>query len=433
MSRYRDPTSEQYTLGCFLVEPSLLDETRLTESHFGDALNRNLFSVLKEMRQDGKHIDITTIAQLPKGQQSKFGGLEYVNELISAIPTISAFETYEKGVIQESKMRQAKNIANKFLFHSANPDALQEFVESVSNLEVRDVEKKSSFKTIVSERQKYHMSRPKSGMSGIDTGFSALNTMTEGWQNSDLIIIGARPSMGKTAFVIHSMLQSMRRDRDVFPTFFSIEMADGPIVDRMISNISKINLHKLKNPPKHFGNNQKDWEHYTKSIAYLEKLEMDLRRENKVPDIRAAVRQNMRNHPDKKHVVYIDFLTMIKPTKPKQSRHHEIEEVVIDLKRMADELNVPVIVLAQLSRGLEQRERKRPMLSDLRESGAIEQSADVVLFLYRDEYYNPGTELPGIIEVIIAKNRNGATGKFDMRFVKETNSFYEIDAKREAV
>src|SRR5690606_13724336 len=225
---------------------------------------------------------------------------------------------------------------------------------------------------------------------------------------------------------INSFLRAASRNPNLHVTFFSIEMGEGQIIDRLIASLGGLNLFKMRNPKKHFKTDD-EWDRYSNAIGILEKLNLDIRDENTVQDMRAAVRRNISQKPNHDHIVFIDYLTLIRPTHSKQSRHHEIEEISRSLKDMARDFNIPVVVIAQLSRSVEQRQNKRPMLSDLRESGAIEQDADMVLFLYRDEYYNPDTDARGIVEVLIPKNRNGEAGTFiELYFDKETNVFTDL-------
>ncbi|RVT56432.1 replicative DNA helicase [Niallia taxi] len=417
---------EQYFLGSILLDGSLMEETNLTPEHFIEAPNRELFRTMQELRKAGEEVNLINLTRLGTSKTKVFGGRKKLSQLAAAVPSVSAFKKYEKSIIEFHSVQSAIKFANDFLRDTQDSNKIQQlssFIQNINKLEGDTVAESLDFKQKLTKRMQEHSKTPQKGMSGTDTGFLNLNRITDGWQSGDLIILGARPSMGKTAFALNSALEGSKKS-EVYATIFSIEMKEEAIIDRLIATEGNINVMKMRNPNRHF--NDKDWENYTKATGTLAKLNIDIRpEENNVPNMRAVVRRNIKNHPDKKHVVVIDFLTLIKSVEKKQSRHSEVEDIVLDLKQMAKDLNVPVIVIAQLSRDVERRDNKRPVLSDLRESGSIEQTADLVIFLYRDEYYNPDTKTPGVTELLIAKNRNGKVGTLNMRFAKETNTFYE--------
>jgi replicative DNA helicase len=419
--------NEQYFLGCILSDPSLLDETILNPSHFIHPQHKELFKTMLSLKKEGGEVSLVALTMLGQSTLMKFGGVSYLSQLINSVPSVHGFKSYEKNILVFYTVQTAINYANEFLEKTKETHKIQDltqFISEISKLEADTVTPSVSFKDKLYQRVQQHLNSNSNGLSGTHTGFLSLNQLTDGWQPGDLIVIGARPSMGKTAFALNSALNACKT-ANVKVTFFSIEMTEEAIIDRLIATEGKINLMKLRNINKHFTDSEHD--RYQEAVGRLESLDIDIReRENTVPAMRAVVRRNIKAAPDKKHVVMIDYLTLIKATESKPTRHAEVEEIVLELKQMAKDFNIPVIVLAQLSRLLEQRKDKRPMLSDLRESGAIEQAADMVMFLYRDDYYNPESEHKGITELLIAKNRNGKTGTLMMRFFKETNTFTEV-------
>lgn len=427
-------TNEQFYLGCILNDSSLMGEAKLTNQHFIKGEHRTLFTTLKETFDDNQSFDLGSIQSLGNKTLDSCGGLKYISDMAMSVPSIYGFQNYEKILASFHEQREIQKKSNEYLFEAAedpfNREPLQKFMKSVSELESLTSKQSVDFKEQLKNRFSYHDALPVEGLSGIDTGFEALNKTTEGFQNSDLVIVGARPSMGKTAFALNSILNSQQNNDNILSTLFSVEMAEGPIIDRMIATRGRINLMRMKNPKKYFMGQDQLWEKYTRGLGELNQFNIQLRRDYTVPEIRTVMRKTVRDNPDKKNICFIDFLTLIKGTEKKQSRHHEIEEIILDLKNMAADLNIPVIVLAQLSRRVEQRENKRPMLSDLRESGSIEQTADMVMFLYRDDYYNAKAEPKGLTEILIAKHRNGSTGKVRLMFTAETNTFSEIDKYR---
>jgi replicative DNA helicase len=418
--------NEEYLLGCVLRDPTLLEEVSVTPSHFINVKNRELFQVMLELKERGETPDMVNLGLLGISQKMRFGGTERLSELYNNVLSVDAFERYQQNMIDYHTVQEAQNAVYAFLEKTKEKHdvkELQSLIESVTKLEADTVKQQQTFKDLLADRMEYHYNTPEKGLSGVDTGYTGLNKFTDGWQPSDLIIVGARPSMGKTALVLNSLLNSCKRN-DTFGTFFSIEMAKGQIVDRLIAMEGRINLMMMRNPNKTF--TDEDWKKYHAAVGVLEKLSLDIRDEYTVPTIRAAIRKNIKQYPNKKHVVAIDFLTLIKPVKDTGNTHKDLTVIIQDLKQTAKDLNVPIIVLAQLNRGVEQRQDKRPNMSDLRESGSIEQIADLIAFLYRDDYYNPESETKGITEIIIAKNRNGKTGTLHMKFAKETNTFYDV-------
>ena len=417
--------NEQLLLGSILVDPSLIEETNLRTDHFVYPEHQALFGYMRMLEKSNKEANIINLSRLGESKNLEFGGISYLQKLAESVPSVHSFHRHEQAVLDYWATREGEMYCNDFLEKSRetfNPEDLQELIQKINKLEERTVSQGKTFRELLGKRYVEHMETPKHGLSGTNTGFSSLNKLTDGWQNSELIVIGARPSMGKTAFILNSMLNACRQD-DVSVTFFSIEMSEGNIIDRLIATKGGINLTKMRNPNKNF--NDDDWERYHKAIGVLESIDLNIRSEKTVPEMRAIVRRNTKNAPESKHAVFIDFLTMIRSVNQHNNRHLEVEEIVSGLKQIAIDFNVPVILLAQLSRAVEQRNDKRPMMSDLRESGSIEQTADTVMFLYREEYYNPDAE-GSPTELMIAKNRNGPVGKLEFKFVKESNLFAEI-------
>jgi replicative DNA helicase len=261
------------------------------------------------------------------------------------------------------------------------------------------------------------------GLRGIATGFVDLDRMTSGFQKSDLIIIAARPSMGKTAFALNvAQNVAMRTGETV--AIFNLEMSAPQLVTRMIAAEGNIDAQVFRTGQL----KEEDWEKVTMAMSSLSEapIFIDDTPGVSVFDIRAKLRRLQSEHG--LGLVIIDYLQLISG-RGGDSRQQEISEISRSLKLMARELNVPVISLSQLSRAVEQRQDKRPMLSDLRESGSIEQDADIVAFLYRDDYYNEDSEKKNIAEVIIGKQRNGPVGKVELLFLKNYNKFLSLETK----
>lgn len=422
--------NEAMFLGCLLKDHTLIDEARIQPKQFVSLQNREVYKAMLDVKKEGQEISIISLAQLGESRAMKFGGSSYLSDLSNSVPSIHSFNTYQQNIQNFHTVQQAQNFANEFLESTKetyNIKELSKLIKGVTDLEARTVKKNTSFKEKMVSRMDYHYNTPKTGLSGVNTGFMGLNRVTDGWQKSDLIIVAARPSLGKTALVLNSVLEGGKKDSDNFSTIFSIEMAEGQLIDRFIASQGKINLMKMRNPNKTFS--ESDWDKYSRAVASLENLNIDIRSECTVPEIRAAVRRNIKEHPNKKHVVALDFLTLIKHTNPSGNKHQDVTDIIQDLKQIAKDFNVPFIVIAQLNRAVESRSDKRPNMSDLTESGSIEQIADVIALLYREDYYNKDEEnksAQDIIEINIAKNRQGSTGLVKLKFIKETNTFYDL-------
>jgi replicative DNA helicase len=421
--------SEQRLLGILLNDGSLLDEVKLSHKHFSRLEHQQLFKGLHELKDSGKEVDIFYLEDLGESRINSMGGMAYIRQLFSDSPPGGTLKRYEKNIKEYITIKAAEQHAKDFLEQVKETNdltLLSTLIDNVNKLESETVEQKLTFKDHLHKRVLEHAESKAEGLSGINTGYQALNSLTDGWQKTDLIIVGARPSMGKTAFLLNSILEGSKKD-NVFTTFFSIEMAEGAVIDRMIATEGKISVYKMRNINKYF--RDRDPEKYSQALGFVGKLGMDIRKENTVAEMRSVVRRNMLENPGKKHLVAIDFLTMMRATEKTENRVQEIEGIVLDLKKMANDFELPIIVLSQLSRQLEQRADKRPMMSDLRESGAIEQTADMVMFLYRDSYYNtqnpqePNTRED--VEFLVQKNRNGPVGMVKLGFYKEINKFYD--------
>ncbi|WP_432693982.1 replicative DNA helicase [Priestia aryabhattai] len=418
--------NEQFYLGSILVEGTLIEEATLDLTYFLKEEHKKLFKFFLEFRGRNKIINLYTISQLGNKTIDSLGGMDYLNDMALSVPSINSFKIYEKQIINYWIINTAQRYAKDFIGRTEDVidiDLLNQFNQKLMDLEVGSVQNTINFNDLLMKRHEEHLNSLEEGLSGTDTGFRDLNKLTDGWQQGDLVIIGARPSMGKTAFALNSILNGCI-DSSVLPTIFSLEMSKEQIIDRFIAITARINLMKMRNPNKNF--TESDWAKYTQALGCLETVNLQIQDENDVPSINAAVRKIKRENKDKKHVVFIDFLTLINSPRTEKNRHLEVEQIVLELKRMAVSLQVPIIVLAQLNRQIEQRADKRPVMSDLRESGSIEQTADMIIFLHREDYYGSVTDFTGRMEIHIAKNRNGAIGKIDMLFIKETNVFKEL-------
>lgn len=411
-------------LGCLLKDYSLIDELVLTEAHFTSLRNREWFKLINEFHNNGKQLDLISVKTIENIKLDEIGGIKYMIDMGESVPSVHSFATYQQSILDFHNISKAKDISVDFLNNVsqfANKDQLLSFMEQVSRLEISTVNGKESFKSRVSKRISEHMDSPLEGYSGVNTGFESLNKLTDGWKKKDLIVIGARPSMGKTAFGLATLWQGSQRDKDIMSTFISAEMSDGGIIDRLIAQAGEINLAKLRNVNKYLKNDM-ELKRYWHTVGILEKCSFEVYEEATVPAIRARMRKRIKEYPNKKHICCIDFLTQLRPVHPTGNSNYDYGNMVLDIKQMAKDLDIPVILLAQLNRQNESRQDKRPTMSDIRDTGTVEQAGDIIAFLHREDYYHRDQEPDNITEFIIAKNRQGRTGvlKFDTDLTVQT-------------
>ncbi|EIT85943.1 replicative DNA helicase [Fictibacillus macauensis ZFHKF-1] len=419
--------SEQAVLGSILYEPELIQECRMSPEHFGRVSHVQIFRAMRELDQAGKVVDMVTVVTELGSAIEQVGGVTYLSQLTDAVASTENFEMYEKMVLESYRLRRARELAAS-LVNSPTEEKIVEVYNDLSELQEVGINKQRSKNDVLFEIYE-DINTPKGDITGINTGLKDLNDMTGGWQNGDLIILAARPSMGKTAFALGKSVHNAHRKG--VTDIFSLEMGDKSLTHRMLSSIGRIDGSKWRNPNKSF--TERDHESFSHAVSQYSKYHINIHDEpgQTVFDIKAKVRRSMKEHPDKPHLVVIDYLQLI-TIAGKHDRHDlAIGSVTRELKNMARSFNIPVILLSQLSRGVEQRQDKRPMMSDLRDSGSIEQDADVIIFLYRDEYYNKNSDAKGIVEIIIAKQRNGPVGTVDALFVKEYGQFLDLDRQME--
>lgn len=427
--------AEQAVLGSILLESDALLTVmeRVRPEDFYSVAHQRIFEAMVELNEENEAIDLVTLTARLKdrGQLEEVGGVSYLAKLVGSVPTAANVEYYAQIVEEKALLRRLIRTATQIVAsgYEAGDDVgalLNEAEQRI--LEISRRHAAHGFVSIrdvlmeVFDRVEY-LYHHKGGVTGIPSGFPDLDRMTSGFQRSDLIIIAARPSVGKTTFALNIAQNVAVRARETV-AIFSLEMSAFQLVQRMISAESNVDAGRLRSG---FLEGD-DWEKLTMAIGALSEAEIyiDDTPGITVTDIRAKCRRLKKEKG--LGMVVIDYLQLIQTRgRPHESRQQEVSEISRMLKQMARELEVPVIALSQLSRSVEQRQDKRPMLSDLRESGSIEQDADLVAFLYRDDYYNQDSEKKNIIEVIIAKHRNGPVGTVELVFLKNYNKFVSLD------
>jgi len=427
--------AEQAVLGAVLLQSEALITAmeRLRSEDFYATSHKLIYEAMVELGESNQPIDLVTLtAYLQDRQQlEEAGGVSYLAKLASGVPTAANVDYYAQIVEEKSMLRRLIRTATEIVSngYAAADDVgllLNEAEQRIMELSSR--RSSTGFISIrdvlmeVFERVEFLYSH-KGGATGIPSGFQDLDKMTSGFQRNDLIIVAARPSVGKTAFALNIAQNVGVRAKETV-AIFSLEMSAAQLVQRMICAESNVDAGRMRTG---FLEGD-DWEKLTMAIGSLSEAQIYI---DDTPGITVAdIRAKCRRLKKEKGLgmILIDYLQLIQGRgKPGENRQQEVSEISRTLKQIARELEVPVIALSQLSRGVEQRQDKRPMMSDLRESGSIEQDADIVAFLYRDDYYDKETEKKNIIEIIIAKQRNGPVGTVELVFLKQFNKFVSLD------
>lgn len=428
--------AEQFFLGILLTEPELIKDTKIKPPHLSPGKHHNILWTLLDLDSKGTLIDFVSIMErVGKDGIEKIGGIPYLHNLKTSIPTTSNFSFYEKVLLEYWQKREAIKVANKIKEQAMGEDPAEVIQAGINELmQLEDISGddddgsiKQALVNIYDEMER-GLTSEQGEITGIPTGFNELDRITSGFQKQDLVILAARPSVGKTAFCLNIAERVAKRNKYAVG-IFSLEMSEESLLKRMISSNGMIDSQRIRT--RKIGD-EKNWNKLGTAIGEIGR--MNLRIFDKpgvsVNEIWSKVRKMKREYSDQSILIIIDYLQLINgSSKHRGNRTQEISEISRLLKHMARELDVCVIALSQLSRAVEQRQDKRPMLSDIRESGQIEQDADVIGFLYRDDYYDKETENKNIIEIIIGKQRNGPTGTVQLAFIKEYNLFVDLERR----
>lgn len=414
--------AEQAVLGSILIDPSSIDVAMgyVRPDCFFKPENREIFSILVTMFTAGETIDVITVLETAK-QQKVFDTDEsakiYIASLVEVVPSASNIESYAKIVVEKYYLRCLIGVAGDIIENTADghgdagillDSAEQRIFEIRQGRDTRGLMKFSDIMVDVYDRLQKLSGDGRDELLGEPTGFSDLDDMLTGLNKSDLILIAARPAMGKTSFALN-IASNVAQKTDKAVAIFSLEMTKEQVVTRMLSSEASIQGTKLRTGDLEGD----DWVRLSQAAAKLSgsKLFIDDSSGITVPEMKAKLRR-IKNLG----LVVIDYLQLMSSGKRSENRVQEVSEMTRNLKIMAKDLNVPVLTLSQLSRSPDSRSEHRPMLSDLRESGSIEQDADIVLFLYRDVYYNKESDDRNMAECIVAKNRHGEVGTIPMNF-----------------
>jgi len=428
--------AEQSVIGAIFLEPQALITAAelLMPEDFYRMAHEKIFQTMIILSDKGQAIDVVTVTEelSAKKELEDVGGISYLMEIANSVPTAANIVHYARIVEEKALLRRLIRVATSIVEDGyAREDEVEALLAEAEKkmMEVSNRKNAGDFvhikDVLVETYDSIELLHTQKGdVTGIPTGFRDLDKITAGFQRNDLIIVAARPSVGKTAFALN-VAQNVATKTDENVAIFSLEMGAEQLVMRMLCAEGNIDAQVLRTGALE----AEDWRKLTMAMGSLSNagIFIDDSPGIRVNDIRSKCRRLQQEHG--LGMIMIDYMQLIagSGTKPGENRQQEVSEISRSLKSLARELKVPVVALSQLSRGVEQRQDKRPMMSDLRESGSIEQDADIVSFLYREDYYDKETENQNMIEIIIAKQRNGPTGTVTLAFAKEYNKFVNID------
>ncbi|MBD3427213.1 MAG: replicative DNA helicase [Candidatus Omnitrophica bacterium] len=426
--------AESAVLGSMLLDSEAIARgiELLEEAAFYSQANRKIFSSIVALYDNNEAVDMVTLIEQLKKQDllDEVGGPSYVAELANSIPTAANIEHYAKIVREKFLLRSLINTATKIVSEGYESsceaeellDRAERLIFDITSSRKREMHV-SAMKDIVKESIETidHLYQRKENITGIPTGFHDFDVMTAGLQRSDFIVLAGRPSMGKSALAI-SMMEYAGVVEKIPCAYFSLEMSKDQLAQRMLCSIAGVNAHKVRTGFL----SQNDWPELVKAAQKLSEapIYIDDTPGISALELRAKARRLKSKHDIK--MLIIDYMQLMRGSFKSENRQQEISEISRSMKALARELDVPVIGISQLSRAVEQRQDHRPQLSDLRESGAIEQDADLVVLLLREEYYNPTEENKGQAEVIVAKQRHGPVGSIKLAFISEFTKFSNL-------
>ena len=431
--------AEQSVIGSMIMDRDAIVDVSdiLTKEDFYSAQNAILYENMIELFKEGMAVDLITLNNRlrEKNIPEDVAGMSYIADIIAAVPTSANAKYYAKIVADKAVLRRmikmCEDVEKDCYLDTDDVDGLLETAESGIYKIVQQRNGANDFASIDSIvldviDQIEAASRQNTRVTGVPTGFKDLDTYLSGLQPSDFVLVAARPSMGKTAFVLN-VAENVAIKQGITTAVFSLEMSNVQLVNRMLSLESTVDADKIRKGRV----DSNEWGRVIEGADSIAKSQLII---DDTPGISIAeLRSKCRKYKMENNLglVIIDYLQLMSGNGKTDSRQQEISDISRSLKALARELDVPVVTLSQLSRAVEQRPDHRPMLSDLRESGAIEQDADVVMFLYRDDYYNKDTDIKGIAEIIIAKQRNGPIGTVKMAWIPEQTRFADLLTKEQ--
>ena len=428
--------AESSVLGGLLLDNNSWDRIGdlLNDSDFYRYEHRLVFNAISSLINNNRAADVITVFEQmqSQGKADEVGGLAYLNSLAQYVPSSANIRRYAEIVRERSILRKLVSVSDDIATSALNtngrpvPNILDEAEQKIFNIGEEGSRMRQGFQSMgnlvieLLDRVE-EMSKNPNDITGVPTGFVDLDRMTSGMQAGDLIVLAARPSMGKTALAIN-IAENVALKEGLPVAVFSMEMGASQLAIRIVGSIGRIDQGRLRTGKLH----DEEWPRLAEAVERLRSVSLSI---DETPgltpsELRASARRLSRNC-GKLGLVVVDYLQLMSGSSggDGDNRATELGEISRGLKMLAKELQCPVIALSQLNRGVEQRTDKRPMMSDLRESGAIEQDADVIMFIYRDDYYNKDSKEPGVAEIIIGKQRNGPTGTVKLTFLKPITKF----------
>jgi replicative DNA helicase len=429
--------AEQSVLGGLLLDNQAWDRMGdlVTDGDFYRDEHRRIFRQIRSLLERSKPADVVTVAEALEGagEGEQTGGLAYLGELAANTPSAANIRRYAEIVRERAVLRQLVATADEIAGDALNPlgrDAetlLDEAESKIFAIAEAGAGHSDGFvhinpllTQVVERIQELHDRDNPSDITGIPTGYVELDRLTSGFQAGDLIIVAGRPSMGKTAFALN-IAESVAVDTGLPVGIFSMEMGGTQLAMRMLASIGRLDSHRVRSGRL----TDDEWSRLSFALGKLHEAPIYIDETGGLTpaNLRARARRLARQYGGKLGLLVIDYIQLMSSNRQGENRATEVSDISRAIKSLAKELQVPIVALSQLSRKVEERNDKRPMMSDLRESGAIEQDADLILMMYRDEYYKPDTPDKGIAEVIVGKQRNGPTGTVRLTFLGEYTRF----------
>ncbi|PIC63388.1 DNA helicase [Sporosarcina sp. P13] len=414
--------AERSLLGTMMQENYLILDSGLQSDHFTTTVHKQIYNVMRELVLREKSVDYITM--LLVGEAKELGGANYLAEL-RRFANPARFDEYKEFLIEQWKEQEKHVLLQQA---SQNNWSIEEIQQSFDKLQACETTSQTLSITDHLIRQHERPFQPLTKKKGTPTGLIDLDDVLDGFQDSEYIVIAGRPSMGKTDVLNHFALHAGNSGH--LPIIFSLEMSRDTMIDRLLAATGEYNRLRMRNPYQYFSEQQKN--SWLTAIGQLDnaKIHIDDRSGLKVREIKATARKLIKENPTKRPIIFIDYLQIICPEGSMENQTQAIGKISSELKTMAKEFNCPVLVLSQLSRAVEMRLDKHPIMSDLRDSGNIEQDADVVMFLYREDYYNTKDEPTHILEIQIAKNRNGPTETLTAHYDKRTGKLHDLGKRK---
>lgn len=413
--------SEMTLLSVLIKDGSLIEKMEVKPEHLEGLDHKVIYENMLSLYSKKIPIDFETLATELGKKIEDVGNVTYLLKLEDYAPTTKNYEYYEQNVFKYYRSRKGHDLIKEYNKDRTDEAALKLklALEELERVGIKDT-RKSTYDHYV-EIGEQIAEGPNPMREGYKTGLTTLDNATGGLQRGNLIVFGARTSMGKTALALHCAME-LSGEGGV-PHIMTYEMSTKDLLQRLISTTGNIDGDVWLN-------NNFSVEHYKKAIDAIGKLSEEQLEVytwiKKIREMKVIMRDAIEKQPDKKHMLIVDGVNFVNGEKNHKSRTYEIEEIVEDLKELAEELEIPVILVSQINRGAENRDDKRPFMSDLKDSGSLEQVADLIVLLYRDSYYNEDSDFPNNVELNIAKQRNGGKGTFNFRFVENTGKFLNL-------